>query len=89
MPRYFDPEESLTFVCIYLRNGEKVYRSSRLKEDRISRGTGMKGLRHRFIDRGYKGRFHTAIIFDNKSKKPLERYDEYGKKIYDHGNDRL
>lgn len=89
MPKYFDPEKSLSFVCIYLRNGKKIYRCSRLKEDKISREMGMKGLRTRFIQREYCGQFNTAIIFDNRSKQVLERYDEYGKKIYNHAKDQL
>ena len=84
MRRYFDIEKSKTFVCIYLKSGEKVYRSSRLKEDKISKKMGMKGLYQRFVNRKYKGQFHTAIIFDNISKKMLEKFDEYGKKILNH-----
>lgn len=84
MPRYFDIEKSETFVCIYLKSGEKVYRSSRLKEDNTSKEMGMKGLRQRFVNGKYKGQFHTAIIFDNISKKMLEKFDEYGKKILKH-----
>lgn len=87
MPKYFDKLQSLTFVCLYLKNGQKVYRSSRLKEDRLSKEMGMKGLRHRFINSKYKGQFHTAIIFDNISKETLEQFDEYGKKIFNHAND--
>lgn len=89
MPKYFDMEQSLTFVCLYMKNGTKIYRSSRLKEDKISREMGMKGLRHRFIGSRYKGQFHTAIIFDNKTKSVLERFDEYGKKIYNHAKDQF
>jgi hypothetical protein len=89
MPKYFDPNKSLTFVCVYLKNGTKVYRCSRLKEDKISREMGMKGLRQRFINSKYCGQFNTAIIFDNKSKQVLERFDEYGKRIYNHANDQL
>lgn len=89
MPKYFDKEHSLTFVCLYLKNGTKVYRSSRIKEDKISREMGMKGLRYRFIGSRYKGQFHTAIIFDNKTKSVLQRFDEYGKKIYNHASDQL
>lgn len=89
MPKYFDKDKSLTFVCLYLKNGNKVYRSSRIKEDKISQEMGMKGLRHRFINSRYNGQFHTAIIFDNKTKTVLERFDEYGKKIYNHAKDQL
>jgi hypothetical protein len=81
MRRYFDINKSKTFVCIYLRNGEKVYRSSRFKEDKISKEMGMKGLYQRFVNRKYKGQYHTAIIFDNESKEILKKYDEYGKLI--------
>jgi len=84
MPKFFDKEHSLTFVCIYLRNGDKIYRSSRIKEDKVSIELGMKGLRQRFINRKYKGLFRTAIIFDNNTKEILERYDEYGKRIYNY-----
>lgn len=89
MPKFFDKERSLTFVCLYMKNGTKVYRSSRIKEDKISQEMGMKGLRQRFINSRYKGQYHTAIIFDNKSKTILERFDEYGKKIYNHANDQF
>lgn len=81
MRRYYDIEKSKTFVCIYLRNGEKVYRSSRMKEDKISKEMGMRGLYLRFVNRKYKGQFYTAIIFDNETKEVLEKYDEYGKQI--------
>lgn len=82
MPKYFDKEQSLTFVCLYLKSGQKVYRSSRIKEDKLNREMGMKGLRHRFVNGKYKGQYHTAIIFDNISKEMLEKFDEYGKRIY-------
>ena len=87
MPKLFDMNSSLTFVCIYFRDGRKVYRSSRLKEDKICREMGMKGLQQRFINGRYKGEYNTAIIFDNKTKSVLERFDEYGKKIYNHAKD--
>lgn len=79
--RYFDIEKSKTFVCLYLKSGQKLYRSSRLKEDKVSKETGMKGLYFRFINKKYKGQFHTAIIFDNETKEIIEKYDEYGKRI--------
>lgn len=82
MPKFFDKERSKTFVCLYMKDGSKIYRSSRLKEDKISREMGMKGLKHRFIHSRYKGQYHTALIFDNISKEVLERYDEYGKRIF-------
>jgi len=81
MDKYFDKEKSKTFVCIYLKSGQKVYRSSRFKEDKISKEMGMKGLRHRFVNSKYKGQYHTAIIFDNESKEILEKFDEYGKRL--------
>ena len=81
MRRYFDIEKSKTFVCIYLKSGQKVYRSSRLKEDKLSKEMGMKGLHHRFVNGKYKGQYYTAIIFDNESKEILEKFDEYGKRI--------
>jgi hypothetical protein len=81
MHRYFDIEKSKTFVCIYLKGGQKVYRSSRLKEDKTSKEMGMRGLRHRFVNGKYKGQYYTAIIFDNESKEILEKFDEYGKRI--------
>jgi len=86
MRRYFDIEKSKTFVCIYLKSGQKIYRSSRLKEDKISKEMGMKGLYLRFINKKYKGQFYTAIIFDNISKNILAKYDEYGKKISNYEN---
>ena len=89
MPKYFDMNSSLTFVCLYLKDGRKVYRSSRIKEDKISREMGMKGLRQRFINSRYKGQYNTAIIFDNKTKGVLERFDEYGKRIFNHAKDQL
>lgn len=82
MPRFFDKDNSLSFVCLYLKSGEKKYYSSRLNEDNINREAGMKGLRQRFINSRYKGQYHTAIIFDNKTKKKLEQFDEYGKRIF-------
>jgi hypothetical protein len=81
MPEYFNKEKSLTFLCLYLKSGEKRYYSSRLKEDRISKETGMKGLRIRFVNGKFKGQFHTAVIYDNVSKEILEKFDEYGKRI--------
>ena len=89
MLKFFDKEQSLTFVCLYMKNGTKVYRSSRIKEDKVSREMGMKGLRPRFVSGRYKGQYHTAIIFDNHSKAVLERFDEYGKKIFNHANYQL
>ena len=85
MPKYFDKDKSITFLCLYLKTGEKRYFSSRLKEDKISKEMGIKGLRIRFVNGSYKGKYHTAIIFDNVSKEPLEKFDEYGKRIYKHG----
>jgi len=82
MPNYFDKEKSLTFLCLYLKNGEKRYYSSRLKEDRSSKETGMKGLRRRFVNGKFKGQYHTAVIFDNTSKEILEKFDEYGKRTF-------
>ena len=81
MRRFYDIEKSKTFVCLYLRNGEKVYRSSRIKEDNISKEMGMRGLYLRFVNRKYRGQFYTAIIFDNETKEILEKYDEYGKQL--------
>ncbi len=81
MRRFYDIEKSKTFVCLYLRNGEKVYRSSRIKEDKISKEMGMRGLYLRFVNRKYRGQFYTAIIFDNETKEILEKYDEYGKQL--------
>lgn len=82
MPKYFDINESLTFVCIYLKSGQKVYRSSRLKEDNLSKEYGIKGLRKRFVHGKYKGQYHTAVIYDNETKEILEKFDEYGKRTY-------
>lgn len=81
MPKYFDKEKSLTFLCLYLRDGEKKYYSSRLKEDLISKEIGMKGLRKRFVNGKFRGKYHTAVIYDNISKEILEKFDEYGKRI--------
>jgi hypothetical protein len=82
MPKFFDKYKSMSFVCLYLKNGQKIYRSSRLKEDKVSKEIGMKGLRKRFVNGKYKGQYHTAVIFDNNSKEILEKYDEYGKRIF-------
>ena len=82
MPKYFNKDESLTFICLYLKSGEKRYYSSRLKEDKISKETGMKGLRKRFVNGKFRGKFHTAVIYDNISKEILEKFDEYGKRIF-------
>jgi len=85
MPKFFDKNKSLTFLCLYLKTGEKKYYSSRLKEDKISKETGMKGLRKRFVNGRYQGKYHTAIIYDNNSKEPIQQFDEYGKRIYKNG----
>jgi hypothetical protein len=82
MSEFFNKHRSMSFVCLYLKNGQKIYRSSRLKEDKVSRELGVKGLRKRFVNRKYKGQYHTAVIFDNKSKEILEKYDEYGRRIF-------
>ena len=82
MPRYFDKDKSLTFLCLYLKSGQKKYYSSRLREDKISREMGMKGLRKRFVSGKFKGMYTTAIIFDNTTKEKLEQFDEYGKRIF-------
>lgn len=84
MPKFFDKDKSLTFLCLYLKTGEKKYYSSRLKEDKRGKEIGMKGLRKRFVNGRYLGQYHTAIIYDNASKEPLQQFDEYGKRIYSH-----
>ncbi len=79
--KYFDKDKSLTFLCLYMESGKKLYRSSRIKEDRISKENGMQGLEYRFIRLRHKGQFSYAIICDNTTKEILKRFDENGNEV--------
>lgn len=77
----FGTDQSKFKMILYLKNGDRKCFYSLLNEEKKGDQIALRNMCRRLLDKIYKGKYMTALIFDRVSDKVIEKYIDGKKEV--------
>lgn len=70
----FSSEQSKFKMVLYLKSGERKSFYSLINEEKKGDEVAIRGMKRRLLERIYKGKYQTALIYDRFTDKVVQKY---------------
>jgi len=70
----FGSDQSKFKMVLYLKSGERKCFYSLLNEEKKSDEVAIRGMKRRLLDRMYKGKYQTALIYNRITDRIEQKY---------------